>query len=83
MSEIKRPEIKYKKDGEKPRIRRIYRPTPKANAAWIQLKLGEMYYYGIDVEPDHKKALMHFKKALAGGKEEARHFLELLEQAKE
>lgn len=61
----------------------IVRRNSIPHSEWITLQLGKMYYYGIDVEPDHKKALFHFKNAAANGNVEAVHFLELLKKSQE
>ena len=61
----------------------IFRRNSIPHSEWITLQLGKMYYYGIDVEPDHKMALFHLKNAAANGNVEAVHFLELLEESQE
>lgn len=61
----------------------IMRRRSKFNSDWIHFQLGKMYYYGIDVEPDHKQALFHFKIAATNGNKQAALFLELLEQSPE
>lgn len=58
--------------------RRILRRTPRVDRGWVHLKLGEMYYHGIDIEPDHKKALEYFLSAAEKGYSEASHYIELL-----
>lgn len=78
-------EIKYKRGIAKHKGKYIIRrtPVPTSNEAWIQLKLGKMYYHGIDTEPDHEKAFIHFKNAAASGIEEATHYLNLMSHSDE
>ena len=70
--------IEYQKAHNEPRKRRIIRRTPRVDRGWVHLKLGEMYYHGTDVEPDHQKALKYFQSAAEKGYSEATRYIELL-----
>lgn len=74
-------QINYKPISSKTRKKYIVHRVPSSNDGWIHLKLGELYYYGIDGEPDLERALTHFKNAAANGIEEANQFLDLLKQS--